>query len=65
MTKAKKETETTLEAAEEAVETSELPVAAAPAEEEGNPFEEEEPAMEATRRINLSELKFGRNYGKD
>ena len=37
----------------------------APAEEEGNPFAEEEPAMEATRRINLSELKFGRNYGKD
>ena len=38
---------------------------AAPAEEEGNPFAEEEPALEATRRINLSELKFGRNYGKD
>ena len=30
---------------------------------EGNPFEEE--SLEATRRINLSELKFGRNYSTD
>ena len=40
----------------------------APVEEEvypeGNPFEEE-PLLEATRRINLSELKFGRNYTND
>ena len=33
---------------------------------EGDPFAEEEP-LEATRRINLDDLKFGRNYsgGKD
>lgn len=32
---------------------------------EGNPFEEEQP-MERTRRIDLKDLKFGRNYsGKD
>ena len=30
---------------------------------EGNPFDEE--PLEATRRINLSELKFGRNYTND
>ena len=45
------------EAAEEPAEEE------APAEEaypEGNPFDEE--PLEATRRINLSELKFGRNY---
>lgn len=45
-------------------EETEAEEEAAPAEE-GNPFAEEEPALEATRRINLSELKFGRNYGKD
>ena len=37
----------------------------APAEEESNPFDEEETSLEATRRININELKFGRNYGKD
>ena len=45
------------EAAEEPAEEE------APAEEaypEGNPFDEE--PLEATRLINLSELKFGRNY---
>ena len=45
------------EAAEEPAEEE------APAEEaypEGNPFDKE--PLEATRRINLSELKFGRNY---
>lgn len=47
-------------AAEE--ETEEEP---APVEDEGNPFAPEEPALDATRRINLNELKFGRNYGKD
>ena len=31
---------------------------------EGDPFAEKEP-LEATRRINLSELKFGRNYKGD
>ena len=45
-------------------EAAEEPAAEeAPAEEaypEGNPFDEE--PLEATRRINLSELKFGRNY---
>lgn len=47
-------------------ETAEVP---APAEEvleaddypEGDPFAKEEP-LEATRRINLNDLKFGRNY---
>ena len=33
--------------------------------EEGNPFGQEEDSLDATRRINLSDLKFGRNYGKD
>lgn len=38
--------------------------APAPVEDypEGDPFAREEP-MEATRRINLDDLKFGRNYG--
>ena len=45
------------------------PTEETPAEDdypEGDPFAEEEP-LEATRRINLDDLKFGRNYsgGKD
>ena len=56
------------EIAEESVETEET--AAEPEEEdtkvypEGNPFAAEGDARN-TRRIDLSELKFGRNYGKD
>lgn len=52
-----------LEAAEKAAESAaEYP--------EGDPFvmdveEEEEEDEQPTRRIDLSELKFGRNYGKD
>ena len=41
------------------------PTEETPAEDdypEGDPFAEEEP-LEATRRINLDDLKFGRNYG--
>lgn len=49
-------------------ESEEQPAAAeevpAPVEDypEGDPFAREEP-LEATRRINLDDLKFGRNYG--
>lgn len=32
---------------------------------EGDPFSPEDAPMEATRRINLSDLKFGRNYKGD
>lgn len=49
-------------AAEEEPKAEEEP---APVLDEGNPFATEEPDPDATRRINLSELKFGRNYGKD
>jgi len=48
------------EAAEEAFEAEEE----ATDYPEGNPFEAEED-LSATRRINLSDLKFGRNYSKD
>ncbi len=43
------------------------PAAAAPADDypAGNPFEETEEVPEPTRRINLEDLKFGRNYGGD
>ena len=51
------------EAAE--VEEEEAPAAAAVAEETGNPFGADEEDVDVTRRINLSDLKFGRNYGKD
>ena len=50
------------EAAE--VEEEEAPAAAAVAEETGNPFGADEEDVDVTRRINLSDLKFGRNYGK-
>lgn len=48
-------------ASEEQPAAEEVP---APVEDypEGDPFAREEP-MEATRRINLDDLKFGRNYG--
>lgn len=52
--------------AEEATETAE------PAEEssaldypEGDPFARDDGDLDATRRINLSDLKFGRNYSGD
>ena len=50
-----------------AVEDTEAEEAPAPAEEKEDPFVTEETTMGDTRRIslNLSELKFGRNYGKD
>lgn len=50
-----------------AVEDTVAEEAPAPAEEKEDPFVTEETTMEDTRRIslNLSELKFGRNYGKD
>ena len=51
------------EAAEK--EEEEVPAAAAVAEETGNPFGADEEDVDVTRRINLSDLKFGRNYGKD
>lgn len=43
---------------------AEQPAAETPVDDypEGDPFAREEP-LEATRRINLDELKFGRNYG--
>ena len=46
---------------EESEEAEEEPTPAYP---EGDPFAKEEDTA-ATRRINLSELKFGRNYSKD
>ncbi len=53
--------------AEEIVAEEEAPAEEEPAAEEaypeGNPFETE--PLEATRRINLSDLKFGRNYTND
>lgn len=44
----------------------EQPAAETPVDDypEGDPFAREEP-LEATRRINLDDLKFGRNYGGD
>jgi len=60
------EIEETVMAAIAAQEVEEEPVVEeAPAADpypEGNPFEE---PLEATRRINLSDLKFGRNYSND
>ena len=53
------------EAAEEEAEEEQESAAAAVAEETGNPFGADEEDVEVTRRINLSDLKFGRNYGKD
>ena len=50
------------EPAEEAEEVSAAPVDDYP---EGDPFAKEEPAADATRRINLNDLKFGRNYKND
>ncbi len=54
------------EPAEEAAEQPE-DVPAAPVDDypEGDPFAKEEPAADATRRINLNDLKFGRNYKND
>ena len=60
--------ETVMAAVAAQPESEEQPAAAeeppAPVEDypEGDPFAREEP-MEATRRINLDDLKFGRNYG--
>ena len=51
------------EAAEK--EEEEVPAAAAVAEETGNPFGADEEDVDVTRRINLSDRKFGRKYGKD
>ena len=53
------------ETAEEEAEEEQESAAAAVAEETGNPFGADEEDVEVTRRINLSDLKFGRNYGKD
>lgn len=53
------------EAAEEEAEEEQESAPAAVAEETGNPFGADEEDVEVTRRINLSDLKFGRNYGKD
>ena len=49
---------------EEAAESFEAEEEVTPDYPEGNPFEAEED-IAATRRINLSDLKFGRNYSKD
>lgn len=50
--------------AEEAPEAPAEEAPAAPVEDypEGDPFAKEVPEADATRRINLGELKFGRNY---
>nr|WP_325299388.1 DivIVA domain-containing protein [uncultured Dysosmobacter sp.] len=47
---------------EEAPEEQPAPETPADDYPEGDPFAREEP-LEATRRINLDDLKFGRNYG--
>lgn len=47
---------------EEAPEEQSAPETPADDYPEGDPFAREEP-LEATRRINLDDLKFGRNYG--
>ena len=52
-------------AAQQVMEAEE---AEAPVEEQSAPAEEENPfvtPLESTRRIDLDELKFGRNYGRD
>lgn len=53
------------EAAEEEAEEEQESAPAAVAEKTDNPFGADEEDVEVTRRINLSDLKFGRNYGKD
>ena len=53
------------EAAEEEAEEEQESAPAAVAEKTDNPFDADEEDVEVTRRINLSDLKFGRNYGKD
>ena len=53
------------EAEQGAAEEAEEPVPAPAEEEVGNPFGADGEDMDLTRRINLSDLKFGRNYGKD
>ena len=56
--------EQSAEPAEASAEATAEEAPAAPADDypEGDPFAREEPAADATRRINLSDLKFGRNY---
>ena len=51
--------------AEPAEEAEEVPAAPVDDYPEGDPFAKEEPAADATRRINLNDLKFGRNYKND
>lgn len=55
------------EQATKAEETTAEEQPAAPAQDypEGDPFSQEETVSEPTRRINLSDLKFGRNYTSD
>ena len=52
------------EQATKAEETAAEEQSAAPAQDypEGDPFSQEETVSEPTRRINLNDLKFGRNY---
>jgi len=52
------------EALEESIEEETAAEEETPDYPEGNPFEDE-PDLTATRRINLDDLKFGRNYSKD
>mgnify|MGYP001060386170 CR=1 FL=1 len=49
----------------EATAAEEQPATPAQDYPEGDPFSQEETVSEPTRRINLSDLKFGRNYTSD
>ena len=53
-------------AAQQVAEVEEEAATEEPVEEQSAPEEEENPfVMDTTRRIDLDELKFGRNYGRD
>jgi cell division initiation protein len=53
-------------AAQQVAEVEEEAAKEEPVEEQSAPEEEENPfVMDTTRRIDLDELKFGRNYGRD
>jgi len=53
-------------AAQQVMEAEEKMAQEEPVEEQSAPVEEEDPfVVDTTRRIDLDELKFGRNYGRD
>ena len=56
---------TNVDKAEEESEEEEAEEEPAPDYPEGDPFAKPDEDIAVTRRINLSDLKFGRNYSKD